>query len=206
MTAAIASVRCAAPEGWVVWPVGDGTDTADLLTASNGTPVAQAMAAAVRAFDDDTLTGHPGTLLAGLWQQGDDGSPVASMRILASSPSSPSMTPDGLLAFAWEPPVVDGLEILDVVADPGNLAAGPAVAQIVRGVRRPARTSRNALARLLGGQARQVVTHITWYVLPPGTDQVVACRFETSNPWLLEELGLQTNAITDSLVVELEHP
>lgn len=62
------------------------------------------------------------------------------------------------------------------------------------------------MARLLSGSSRQVITHLTWYVLPPGTDQVVACRFETANPYLLEDLGMQTNLITDSLVVDLEAP
>lgn len=206
MTATITDVRCTPPPGWVIWPAGDGAPDADRLTASSDSPSAHALAAAVRTFDDETLTDHPGTLLAGLWQQDESSALVASMRILVSSPTSPRTTPDELLTFAWEPPEIDGLEILDLAADPGTLAAGPAVAQIVRGVRRPARTSRNPLARLLGGQARQVITHITWYVLPPGTDQTVACRFETSNPYLLEELGLQTNAITDSLVVDLENP
>ncbi|MBD7920129.1 hypothetical protein H9657_17795 [Cellulomonas sp. Sa3CUA2] len=202
MTAPIATVRCAAPRGWVVWPAGDGAVAADRLTTANDSPATHALASAVRTFDDETQTSHPGTLLAGLWQPDENKTPFASMRILVSSPASPRMTPDELLAFAWETPVLDDVEILDVAADPGQLAAGPTVAQIVRGVRRPAR--RGALARLLGGQTRQVITHVTWYVLPPGTEQTVACRFETSNPYLLEELGLQTNAITDSLVVDLE--
>lgn len=160
----------------------------------------------MRAFDAETTTHHPGTQLAGLWQPDANRAPVASLRILLSSSGSPRMTPDELLSFAWDPPRIDGLEVIAIAADPGHLAAGPAVAQIVRGVRRPARASRNPLARLLGGRDRQVLTHITWYVLPPGTDQVVACRFETSDPYLLDELGIQTNAITDSLIVDLGTP
>ena len=201
--ALVGSVRCATPPGWVIWSVGDGAAAADRLTSSRDSPTAAALAAAVLSFDDETASHHDGALLAGLWQPDENAAPVASMRILLTAPTSPRMTPEQLLAFAWEPPPGDDVQVLDIAADPGHLAAGPAVAQIVRGVRRPARTG-NVLARLLTGRTRQVVTQVVWYVLPPGTDQVVACRFETSNPYLLEELGVQTNAITDSLVVDLE--
>lgn len=202
--ALVASVRCATPPGWVIWPAGDGAAAAARLVSSDDSPTAQALAAAVLSFDDETLARHDGTQLAGLWQPDENAAPVASLRILLTAPTSPRMTPEQLLAFAWEPPPGDGVQLLDIAADPGHLTAGPAVAQIVRGVRRPARTG-NVLAQLLSGRTRQVITQVVWYVLPPGTGQVVTCRFETANPYLLEELGVQTNAITDSLVVDLEH-
>ncbi len=202
-SALISSVRCSTPPGWVIWPAGDGQAAADDLVATDAAPTSHALAAAVVSFDADTLAGHEGTMLAGLWRPDVVAAPMASMRILVTSPTSPRMTPDELLAFAWEPP--SDAQVLDIAADPGHLAAGPAVAQIVRGVRRPDRSG-GLMARLLSGSSRQVITHLTWYVLPSGTDQVVACRFETANPYLLEELGMQTNLITDSLVVDLEAP
>lgn len=203
-TPAVTSVRCRIPPGWVVWAAGDGASTADTLVAANASPTAGALAAAVRTFDDDTLASHPGTQLAGLWQPDDRAAPVASLRILLTSPGSARMTRDELLAFAQEPP--PDVETLDVVAEPGNLAAGPAVAQIVRAVHRPPTRGARMVSRLLGSSGRQVITHVTWFVLPPGTDQVVTCRFETSNPYLLDALGQETNLITDTLVVDLEAP
>lgn len=195
--AAVATVRCAAPPHWSVWAVGDGASfAADLPEAS------APLAAAVRAFDDQAAS-QPGALLAGLWHPDERVAPVASLQVLVTTPETPRMTQDELLSMAWEPP--EGVEVLDIGADRTEIPAGPAVVQGVHAVRRPP-TEHGRLRRLLGARSREVVTQLVWYVLPPGTDQVVVCRWETTNPHLLDALGEESNAITDSLVVDLEAP
>lgn len=192
----VAAVRCAAPPQWLVWPVGGGASFAADLPAESAP-----LAAAVRAFDDEVAASQSRALLAGLWHPHEHLPPVASVQVLLTSPDASRMTQDELLALAWEPP--EGVEVLDLAADTAEITAGPAVVQVVHAVRRqPSEGGR--LRRLLTPRSRTVDTQVVWYVQPPGSDQVVICRFETPHPHLLDDLGAQTNALTHSLVVDLE--
>ena len=45
---------------------------------------------------------------------------------------------------------------------------------------------------------------MSWFVLPPGTEEMVLCRFDADHPALVDALIPQTAYVADSLVVHLE--
>ncbi|MGN8244451.1 hypothetical protein ACTHAM_001354 [Cellulomonas soli] len=192
-TRRIAQVRWGATEDWVIWAAGDGTQNAEALAAPmhEDPGMVHAIAQGIRAMDCEVLTDQPGTLSMGVWLPDPHTRTMAGtvlVRLIEPEPTG-RMTQQELLAWAVRPPKMKRTRVLHVEASPGQVAAGPVVLQLLETVTRP---------------SRKVMTRLSWFILPPDTDQTVLCQFDTEHPALVDALGWETNTVTDSVVVHLE--
>ncbi len=188
----IAAVGWAATEEWAVWNVGEAANQAEQLAAARvSDPVAaRAAAAGIRALDQHALT-QAGTWSLGVWLPDPySGRAAATVLMRAVAPDGPRrLTLDELHEWAGRPPRARGVRITDCAAGTGELAVGPAVLQMVEMVPR---------------FSRRITTQLNWFVLPPGTSDTVLCQFETEHPDLVAALGVESNVVTDNLVITLE--
>lgn len=187
----IVNLEWAASEAWLVWDVGGGADLAGSLDARDDIPqeLAPAVAAGIGALDDHHLN-QPGTWSAGVWlpdRETCEAAATFALRVVDPD-GSRRLTQDELIRWADKPARTRGVRVVDCAAEPGDLSAGPAVLQVLETVTRP---------------SRNIMLQMNWFVLPPGTDQIVLCQFDSEHPYLTDALGWESNIITDSLVVRL---
>ncbi|MGN8244449.1 hypothetical protein ACTHAM_001352 [Cellulomonas soli] len=150
---------------------------------------APAVAAGIRALENRYLD-EGGTWSAGIWLPDRQScEPVSTVAIKVVEPDGPQrMSQADLVRWANKPPRTKGVRYVQVGVSPGNLTAGPAVFQILETVTRP---------------SRRVMLQMNWFVLPPGTEQIVLCQFDSEHPELTDAIGWQTNVVTDTLAVHL---
>ncbi|MDM8085058.1 hypothetical protein QUV83_09810 [Cellulomonas cellasea] len=187
----IIDLEWGASDTWLVWNIGGGAELAGSLGANSDIPdeFTTAVAAGIGALEGHHAN-QPGTWSAGVWLPDRQACEVAAtLAIRVVDPDRPHrLTQEELIRWAGRPTRTRGVRVMDCAAVPGNLSAGPAVLQILETVTRP---------------SRQVMLQMNWFVLPPGTDQIVLCQFDSEHPYLTDALGWETNVITDSLAVRL---
>jgi len=193
-TRQIVHIEWGASEDWAVWSVGEGRTHAAEIAAKRvrDANALTAATAGIRALDE-YATQQPGTWSLGVWLP-DTGTGRAAATVLVRTiqPDGPHrMTQDELLAWACMPPRTRGVKVLTVEAAAGEVAAGPVVLQVVETVPR---------------FSRRITAAMNWYILPPGTDEIVLCQFETEQMDLFEAMSQETNTVTDSVVVHLNTP
>ena len=175
-----------------MWNAGEGTEHAERIAARRvGEPdVLAPVAAGIRALDR-LAQETAGTWSLGVWlPDASTGEAAATLLVQTVAPDGPHrMTPDQLLAWTDRRPRIPGHKVLDVAAEPGEVDAGPVVIQVLTSV--PRRSGR-------------ITAQVSWFVLPPGTEEMVLCRFDADHPALVDALIPQTAYVADSLVVHLE--
>lgn len=189
----ISHVKWGAPEDWVVWNAGEGPERANALAATmhDDPHMIHAIAEGIRALDADAPGSHPGTTSMGVWLPESGARDLAAtvlVRVLEAD-SGGRLAQGELLDWAGRPGRVKGVKVLGVDTSPGEVEAGPAVLQVLETASR---------------WSRKINVRMNWFILPPGTEQIVLCQFDTSYPSMVDALGWETNAITDSLSVLLE--
>lgn len=190
----VATIGWTLPERWHGWAHGDPAAAAQSASGLADEASRARLAAAVRRFErliDDEL---PGTSCAGMWvPEGSGGGPLASavLRVFASTPASGSRVEAILERARSEITLPAGVRLLDVTALPGWVSAGDAVLQIV-----------DTAPRF----GRRISREWSWFILVPGTDDLLLVHVESSAIAHFDELADMATDIANSVVVTLGPP
>ncbi len=182
----------ALPDDWLAWHIGDLLAVATAVAAlGDNADSVRAMAAAATEFDAFARAELPGTTCAAIWvPSACDRRPHASAALrIASVPASDRMSPDRLMAFVRDVPRSRRTRTLDIAVARRRLEPGEGVLRIVD--RAPRLT-------------RRVSREWTWYILPTGTDDLIACQVESSSVAHFDALADMTTDIANSIEITLE--
>jgi hypothetical protein len=190
--AKISGITYGASKDWVRWAPGEGSAVAADLAAgvSENAQVQALLRRAIEGFDR-TVAGQPGVWGAGLWvPEPESREPLADMVVRVVDPDDEKrIGVQDYLRLCKEPPRRRGVKQFNVSVSEATLPAGPAVLQVSD--------------EMQHRWSRVVSMVMRWAVFPENTEQMVVIDFRTAQPALFDPLSLETNDITDSLVVEL---
>lgn len=179
---------------WVSWEPGDGSARAEeLALARCGDPdLAAALAAGIRVYEDAfARDGVPAMFLA-LWVP-DPASPPAATAIVSLVGTNPATgrrrTLEERLEFVRTRGAAKGFRLIDSAALPSRVVAGEAVLEVTDVAPRFHRVVQRA---------------ITWYILPPGTEDTVAFECESDLVAHFDLLADHAMEIANTIVVHLE--
>lgn len=187
----VARIGWSLPEQWHGWVHGTPPDFEQRSLPLVDEVARTRLGAIVRDFErmiDDEL---PGTSCAGVWvPKGSNGVPLASavLRVFVSAPVPGSRVEAVLERARSEITLPAGLRLLDAAAMPGSVTAGEAVLQIV-----------DTAPRF----RRRITREWSWFILPPGTDDLVLVHLESSAIAHFDELADMATDIANSVSITL---
>ena len=188
----VATAEWSLPEHWWGWPHGDPSRPEPMSSPHGlGDHGRERVLAAVSKFDILIDRDLPGTSLAALWAPPhSNGEPVACavLRVFASTPAVGPRVEAVLERARTEVTVPPGVRLLDVAALPGAVTAGDAVVQIV-----------DTATRF----RRRVTREWSWFILAPGTDDLVLVHVESSSVAHFDALADMATDIANSVELTL---
>ena len=185
------TVLCTLPAGWFAWAPDDVESARHRACelATDDTPAA--LLAAVATFQKIVEDEIPGTAIAALWIPDLSGPllATAAVRILSSEGPERWDLETTVEFVRSQVSVGRGMRLLDVATTSTRTPLGDAVIQVLD-------TSRRF--------SRRVIREWAWFILPRGTNDIVALQVQSDDLGAFESLGDVTAEIAHSLTVEFE--
>ena len=179
------------PPGWFAWAPDDIEGTRQRAGEFAADDTRAALMAAVATFEKILENEVPGTVIAALWIPDLSGPllATAAVRILASDGPERWDLETTLEFVRSQASVGRGMKMLDVATTPTRTPLGDAVLQVLDMSRR---------------FRRRVTREWAWFILPPGTSDIVAFQVQSDHLGAFEQLGDIATEVVHSLTVEFE--
>lgn len=188
----ISTVSWALPHDWVRWKHGTPEQIHRSVAAlGDDDRTTAAVTAAALKLEELTARQQPGTAFSAIWTPTPGfRKPMATAGLLvAVPPPEGPMNVERLLTYVRDAALSRGERVTDIAAAPGRVTAGDAVLRIVDTVSR---------------FRRQLTREWTWFILPRGTDEMVACQVRADAVAHFDELADVSTDIANSVEVTLE--
>ena len=185
------TVLATIPPGWFAWAPDDIEGARQRALEFATDEERAALMAAVATFQKIVEDEVPGTTIAALWIPDLSGPllATAAVRILASEGPERWDLETTLAFVRSQTSVGRGMKLLDVATTPTCTPLGDAVLQVLDMSKR---------------FRRRVTREWAWFILPRGTNDIVAFQVQSDHLGAFEQLGDIAAEIAHSLTVEFE--